>query len=85
MGVDINLSPEWEQFARSCVETGRYHDLSEVIRSGLQMLQAAEEQRAAFLQSLNAATSEATQHGFRTAQQVQTSVLEAIAEAERQV
>jgi len=83
MGIDISLPPEWEQFARSCVRTGRYHDLSEVVRSGLQMLQAAEEQRAAFLASLNAATLEAEQRGFRTAKQVETSVLDAIAEAER--
>jgi antitoxin ParD1/3/4 len=83
MGIDISLPPEWERFAQSCVETGRYHDLNEVVRSGLQMLQAAEEQRAAFLASLNAATSEAEQRGFRTAEQVETSVLNAIVGVER--
>lgn len=84
MGIDINLPPEWERFARSCVETGRYPDLNDVVRSGLEMLRAAEEQRAAFLASLHAATSEAERHGFRTAQEVEKSVLDVIEEVERQ-
>ena len=76
MGIDINRPPEGERFARSRVETGRYPDLSDVVRSGLEMPRAAKEQRAA--------TSEAERHGFRIAQEIEKSVLDAIEEVERQ-
>ncbi len=52
MGTNVSLTPELERFARSCVENGRYNNVSEVVRSGLRMLQEYEERRAAFIASL---------------------------------
>ncbi|MGH6985783.1 MAG: type II toxin-antitoxin system ParD family antitoxin [Caulobacteraceae bacterium] len=63
MGTNVNLSPELERFANACVEEGRYNNVSEVVRSGLRMLQLAEEQRAAFLASLKTAEAEADRTG----------------------
>ena len=52
MGTNVNLTPELERFAQACVESGRFNNVSEVVRSGLRMLQEAEERRKAFVTSL---------------------------------
>ena len=39
MGTNVHLTPELERFAQLCVESGRFNDVSEVVRSGLRMLQ----------------------------------------------
>jgi len=49
MGTNVNLTPELERFAQACVESGRFNNVSEVVRSGLRMLQEAEERRATFV------------------------------------
>ena len=58
MGTNVNLTPELERFAQACVESGRFNNVSEVVRSGLRMLQEAEERRKAFVTSLEAAREE---------------------------
>ncbi|MGH6993045.1 MAG: type II toxin-antitoxin system ParD family antitoxin [Caulobacteraceae bacterium] len=63
MSRNVRLGPELERFAKACVEEGRYNNVSEVVRSGLRMLQQAEEQRAAFLASLKSAEAEADRTG----------------------
>lgn len=83
MGIDVTLTPELERFVISCVAAGRFENASEVIRTGLRMLQGLEQERSAFLASLEAATLEAQQSGFRTAQQVEESVAAIIEEAGR--
>jgi antitoxin ParD1/3/4 len=52
VGTNVNLTPELVRFAQACVESGRFNNVSEVVRSGLRMLQEAEERRAAFVASL---------------------------------
>jgi antitoxin ParD1/3/4 len=32
MGTNINLTPELERFAQACVESGRFNNVSEVVR-----------------------------------------------------
>ncbi len=44
MATNVHLTPELERFARKCVEGGRYNNVSEVVRSGLRLLQEAEDQ-----------------------------------------
>jgi len=66
MGTNVNLTAELEHFAQSCVESGRYNNVSEVVRSGLRLLQEAEERRAAFIGSLEASVEEGRQDGFST-------------------
>ena len=80
MGTNVNLTPELEQFAQTCVANGRYNNVSEVVRSGLRLLQEQEEARAAFVRSLEESTEEGLRDGFLTADDVQRDVLAAIAE-----
>jgi antitoxin ParD1/3/4 len=78
MGTNVNLTPELERFAQACVESGRFNNVSEVVRSGLRMLQEAEERRAAFLASLEAAHAEGLRDGFATVEEVEAEVTAAI-------
>ena len=78
MGTNVNLTPELERFAQACVESGRFNNVSEVIRSGLRMLQEAEERRAAFVASLEAAREEGLRHGLATVEEVEADVSAAI-------
>ena len=78
MGTNVNLTPELEGFAQGCVESGRFNNVSEVVRSGLRMLQDAEERRRAFVASLEAAVEEGDRQGFVTDEQVRRRVRTAI-------
>jgi antitoxin ParD1/3/4 len=78
MGTNVNLTPELERFAQDCVESGRFNNVSEVVRSGLRMLQEAEERRSAFVASLEAARAEGLRDGFATVEEVETEVTAAI-------
>ena len=79
MGRHVNLTPELERFVQACVESGRFNNVSEVVRSGLRMLQDAEERRAAFVASLEAAREEGLHQGFATVEEVEVDVKTAIA------
>lgn len=78
MGTNVNLTPELERFARACVESGRFGNVSEVVRSGLRLLQDAEQRRAAFVASLEAAREEGLRRGLATLDDVQAEVSAAI-------
>ncbi len=78
MGTNIHLTPELERFAQSCVESGRFNNVSEVVRSGLRMLQDAQARQAAFVGSLEAAVEEGDREGFLTADEVRHEVQAAI-------
>jgi antitoxin ParD1/3/4 len=78
MGTNVNLTPELERFAQACVESGRFNNVSEVVRSGLRLLQEAEERRLAFVASLEAVRGEALHQGFATVDEVEAEVKAAI-------
>jgi antitoxin ParD1/3/4 len=78
MGTNVNLTPELERFAQACVESGRFNNVSEVVRSGLRMLQEAEERRTAFVASLEAAREEGHSEGLATIEEVEGEVRAAI-------
>ncbi|PGH52898.1 type II toxin-antitoxin system ParD family antitoxin [Azospirillum palustre] len=63
MATNVHLTPELERFARDCVEGGRYNNVSEVVRSGLRLLQDAEERRQNFNAMLLQAEAEADRDG----------------------
>jgi antitoxin ParD1/3/4 len=63
MTTNVHLTPALERFARKCVKSGRYNNVSEVVRSGLRMLQDAEKQREQFEASLREAEAEADREG----------------------
>ncbi len=78
MGTNVNLTPELERFAQACVETGRFNNVSEVVRSALRMLQDAEGRRAAFVASLENAVAEGDRAGFIPSEDVEAEVTAAI-------
>ena len=78
MGTNVHLTPELERFAQSCVGSGRFNNVSEVVRSGLRLLQDLEQRRVAFVASLEAAVEEGDKDGFLTAEEVRSEVQAAI-------
>jgi antitoxin ParD1/3/4 len=78
MGTNVSLTAELERFAQSCVDSGRFNNVSEVVRSGLRLLQDAEERRAAFVASLEASIEEGKRVGFATLDEVEADVRAAI-------
>ena len=84
MGTNVNLTAELERFAQTCVESGRYNNVSEVVRSALRLLQEAEERRAAFVASLEAAHQEGLRDGFASMDEVEATMRQALAAARKQ-
>jgi antitoxin ParD1/3/4 len=84
VGTNVNLTPELERFAQTCVENGRYNNVSEVVRSALRLLQEAEERRAAFVASLEAAHQEGLRDGFATVDEVEATMRAELAAARKQ-
>ena len=46
MATNVRLTPDLERFARSCVEGGRYNNVSEVVRAALRLLQDRQARRS---------------------------------------
>jgi antitoxin ParD1/3/4 len=82
MTTNVYLTAELEGFARACVASGRYNNVSEVVRAALRLLQEDEEKRAAFLRSLEEAEAEAERDGWVTAEEVLAEMDEIIAAEE---
>jgi antitoxin ParD1/3/4 len=80
MTTNVHLTAELEQFARSCVASGRYNNVSEVLREGLRLLQAREEKFAAFNKMLREAEAEADRDGWLTLDDVLDDLDKAISE-----
>jgi antitoxin ParD1/3/4 len=76
METNVDLTPELERFARECVSGGRYKDFGEVVRSGLRLLQEAEDRRRQFQMMLRETEEEAERNGAVTLES-------ALAEADR--
>ena len=55
MPTSVALSSHFEEFVRRQVETGRYNNVSEVVRAGLRMLEDAEAEQAAKQRALREA------------------------------
>lgn len=70
MATNVHLTPELERFARECVEGGRYNNVSEVVRSGLRLLQDAEERRRDFHAMLDDVEAEVDRDGSYTVDSV---------------
>ena len=76
MGVNVHLTAELERFARECVATGRYNNVSEVVRDALRRLQDAEQRRDRFMAMLREVEGRVEREGT-------VSLDEALAEMDR--
>ena len=70
MATNVHLTRDLENFARECVESGRYNNVSEVMRSALRLLQDSEAQRNAFMAMLRASRREADRKGTHSIESV---------------
>ncbi len=83
MAINVTLTPALERFARKCVRTGRYNNISEVVQSGLRLLQEAEERRHQFQAMLREAELEAGRDGTFTLESVVADADRIVDQSER--
>ena len=83
MATNVHLTTDLERFAKHCVESGRYNNVSEVVRSALRMLQDAEARRERFMAMLDDARAEGERDGFVEIDDVLAELDGIIAEAGR--
>ena len=55
MPTSVALTPHFETFIRQQVDSGRFNNVSEVVRAGLRLLEEREADKAAKLQALREA------------------------------
>lgn len=55
MPTSVALSPHFETFIRQQIDSGRFNNVSEVVRAGLRLLEEREAERAAKLKALREA------------------------------
>jgi antitoxin ParD1/3/4 len=83
MATNVHLTPELEKFARKCVKSGRYNNVSEVVRSALRLMQEQEKRRRDFAEMLDAARAEAEREGVHDAEAVAAELDKVIRSARR--
>ena len=83
MSTNVRLTSALERFARKCVKSGRYSNISEVVRSGLRLLEEAEERRRQFQAMLAEAEQEADRDGTYSVESVVAEVDRIIDESDR--
>jgi antitoxin ParD1/3/4 len=82
MTTNVSLTPELERFARECVAEGRYNNVSEVVRSGLRLLQEQEELRHELTEMMHEIEKEADRGETFTLEEVLAEMDAIIEEAE---
>ena len=83
MATNVHLTPELETFARACVTSGRYNNVSEVVRAALRLLQDTEERRRNFNAMLDAVREETAREGTHDLDDVLTEMDSVIDESSR--
>lgn len=63
MPTSVALSPHFEEFVRQQVTSGRFNNVSEVVRAGLRLLEEREAEQVAKLAGLRAAVSDGLHSG----------------------
>lgn len=82
MATNVHLTPELERFARACVDSGRFNNISEVVRSALRLLQTNEARRRDFAAMLTEVREEAAREGVHDVDSV-AAEMDAIVNAAR--
>ncbi len=67
MTTSVALSPHFERFIQQQIESGRFGNVSEVIRAGLRLLEEHQQRHVAQIHELRAAVSEGMASGEGTA------------------
>ena len=75
----ITITPELEQFAVEAVLSGRFRDLDDVVRTGLELLRRQEQTRTELVASVLAAQAEGDKNGYLTGDEVAAHVRQSIA------
>jgi putative addiction module CopG family antidote len=75
----VTLPPELAQFAAEEVAAGRYRDLDDLVRAGVDLLKQRAQARAALLASVLAAQEEGDRVGYLTSEEVTAHVRATIA------
>ena len=70
MSTNVSLTPALENFAQTCVKSGRFNNVSEVVRNALRLLQEKEEQRIKFNAMLDAVREETKRDGGHSLEDV---------------
>jgi antitoxin ParD1/3/4 len=83
VATNVHLTAELERFARECVDGGRYNNVSEVVRSGLRLLQEVEDRRRQFHTMLQQAEIEADRNGVFSVESISAELDGIIAAAEK--
>ena len=83
MTTNVHLTPELEKFARKCVKSGQYNNVSEVVRSALRLMQEREKRHQDFAAMLDTARTEADREGVHTAEVVAAEMDKVIRGARR--
>ncbi len=58
MTTSISLPPELERFAKTCVASGRYNNVSEVVRNAVRLLQEKDQRQEKFNSMLDTVQEE---------------------------
>ena len=75
----LTLPPDLEQFAAEAVASGRFRDVDEIVRTGVDLLRRRETARAEFIKSLEDAQAEAERDGWHSLEDVMAEADEIIA------
>jgi putative addiction module CopG family antidote len=76
----IALPPDLEQFAAEAVASGRFRDIDELVRTGVDLVRRRESARAEFVATLDASLAEGERDGFFSVEEVERDMDAAIAE-----
>jgi putative addiction module CopG family antidote len=76
----IALPPDLEQFAAEAVASGRFRDIDELVRTGVDLVRRRESARSEFVATLDASLAEGERDGFFSVEEVERDMDAAIAE-----
>ncbi|MBF0627058.1 MAG: type II toxin-antitoxin system ParD family antitoxin [Magnetococcales bacterium] len=79
--MQINLTPDIENFARACIDSGRFKNVNEVVDRAMHLLREQDRKRSQFTASLHAIQVNAEQEGVCTLDEIMNGMDEIITQA----